>query len=254
MTLRPGRLDGKVALITGAGGGIGHAITKLFLEEGARVAAIVRSDASLAKWQDTQNVIPIQADITQLADVERMVAVAEAQLGGIDILANVAGINDLCYPLHETTDERWDSVLDLDLKAPFRIIREVLPGMMKRGRGAILNVGTYAALRGNHGPSYTAAKTGLSGLTASVAVYYARNGIRCNLLNPGAVNTGITEGSGGEYHDDGYDMFKRITQDLPVTWICEPEEIARSALFLCSDDSSHVNGAILAVDGGMAAC
>jgi len=201
-----------------------------------------------------KNVLAIRADITRLTEVNRMIDETEQRFGKLDIVCNVAGINDLCYPLHETSDERWDQVLNLDLKAPFQICRRAVQGMMARGGGVILNVASYAAVRGNHGPSYSAAKHGLIGLTLSIAVAYARKGIRCNAINPGAVNTGIESKSGGDYHREGLQMFLDIAAKLPVKWECEPDEIAPTALFLCSDESRHVNGAIVAVDGGMSAC
>jgi len=249
-----GRLQGKVALITGAGSGIGYAMAKLFAEQGAKVAAIALHDDSVKKWENVENVVPIQADITRLEDINRMIDEAESQFGKLDIVCNVAGINDLCYPLEETSDERWDNVIGLDLKAPFQICRKAITGMVKRGGGVILNVGSYAALRGNHGPSYTAAKAGLTGLTLSIAVAYASKRIRCNVLNPGGVMTPIGAHSGGEYHPGGMQMFQDIVEKLPVRWVCEPEEIAPTALFLCSDEAKHVNGAVVAVDGGMSAC
>jgi NAD(P)-dependent dehydrogenase (short-subunit alcohol dehydrogenase family) len=249
-----GRLKGKAALITGAGNGIGYAMTKLFAEQGAKVAAVSLHNESLKKWDNVENVFPIQADITRLEDINRMIDVAEKGFGGLDIVCNVAGINDLAYPLEETGDERWDKVIDLDLKAPFRICRKAITGMVERGSGVILNIGSYAAVRGNHGPSYSAAKHGLTGLTLSIAVAYASKGIRCNVLNPGAVKTQIGAHSGGEYHPGGLKLFMDIVEKLPVQWRCEPDAIALSALFLCSDDARHVNGAVIAVDGGMSAC
>lgn len=249
-----GRLKGKVALITGAGNGIGYAMTKLFADQGAQIAAIAHRDESLKKWENVENVVAIRADITRLEDIDRMVDETESRFGRLDIVCNVAGINDLCYPLDETSDERWDNVINLDLKAPFRICRKAIKGMVERGSGVILNVGSYAAVRGNHGPSYTAAKAGLTGLTLSIAVAYASKGIRCNVIHPGAVKTQIGAHSGGEYHPAGLKMLQDIVEKLPVRWVCEPEEIAHTALFLCSDESKHVNGAVVAVDGGMSAC
>jgi NAD(P)-dependent dehydrogenase (short-subunit alcohol dehydrogenase family) len=248
------RLRGKSALITGAGSGIGYAIAKLFAEHGARVAAVALHEESLRKWHGVDNVVPVQADITKLADIDRMIDGAETQFGKLDIVCNVAGINDLCYPLDETTDERWDRVLNLDLKAPFQICRKVIRGMVTRGGGVILNVGSYAAVRGNHGPSYTAAKAGLTGLSLSIAVGYASKGVRCNVINPGGVRTEIGAHSGGDYHVEGIKMFRGIVANFPVPWVCDPDEIAPTALFLCSDDAKHVNGAVVAVDGGMSAC
>jgi NAD(P)-dependent dehydrogenase (short-subunit alcohol dehydrogenase family) len=249
-----GRLAGKVALITGAGQGIGRAMTSAFLAQGAQIAAVSLHHESLKKWGDVPNVAPIQADITRLDDVDRMIEQTERLFGKLDIVCNVAGINDLAHPLHETSDERWDNVIDLDLKAPFRICRKALQGMLARGSGVILNIGSYAAVRGNHGPSYSAAKHGLTGLTLSIAVAYATKGIRCNVINPGAVATEIEANSGGEYHAAGVQLFRDIAGKLPVKLVCGPEEIAHTAVFLCSDEARHVNGAVVAVDGGMSAC
>jgi NAD(P)-dependent dehydrogenase (short-subunit alcohol dehydrogenase family) len=250
-----GRLNGKTALITGAGTGIGFAMAKLFVAEGAQVAAIARRQESIDKWTGVDNVLPIQADITRLADINRMVDQTEKRFGKVDILCNVAGINDCCFPLDDTSDERWDKVLDLDLKAPFQISRRVIKGMMERGSGVILNIGSLTAFRGLHGPSYCAAKSGLIGMTLSIAVAYANRGIRCNAINPGPVaNTEIGAGSGGEFHQGGWKMALDIIRGMPMQQRCEPEDLAPTALFLCSDEAKHVNGAIVAVDGGMSAC
>lgn len=246
------RLEGKVALITGAGNGQGQAMAKLFAAEGAQVVAVDIDKKALENWEGVENVHPIYADIMNLSDVENMIAYAEDKLGRLDIVCNVAGINDLLYPLEDTDDARWDRVIDLDLKAPFRIIREAVKGMMKRGSGVFLNIGSYAAYRGNHGPSYSAAKHGLTGLTLSVAAYYADKGIRCNQINPGGVETNIAERSGGKYHEKGWEHLGRATGNVPVAY-GQPEDIAHAALWLCCDESKLINGAIVAVDGGLAA-
>jgi len=249
-----GRLEGKVALVTGAGHGIGEAITRLFAQEGATVVAADLDEALLKQWDGVENVVPVRADVTRLEDVDRMVDVAEKDLGHLDIVCNAAGINDLCYPLGDTTDEMWDAVLDLDLKAPFRICRRAAAGMVERGYGVILNIGSYAGLRGNHGPSYTAAKAGLTGLTRSLAVALTSKGVRANIINPGGVNTGIGMRTGGTYHPEGMGMLHTILSGFPIKQMGEPEDIAHAALFLCSDESKHVNGAMLSVDDGMSAC
>lgn len=254
MSTENGRLKGKAALITGAGSGIGYAMAKLFAEQSAKVAAITLHDESFKKWVNVDNVLPIQADITKLEDINRMIDQAEGQFGKLDIVCNVAGVHDLLYPLDETSDEMWDRVINLDLKSPFQICRKAIKGMMKRGSGVILNFGSVASVRGLHGPSYCAAKAGLIGMTLSIAVAYASKGIRCNLINSGGVYTEITAHLGGELHPWGWKLFKDITEKLPVNWVCYPEDVAPVALFLCSDDSKHVNGAIVSVDGGMSAC
>lgn len=254
MSYESGRLKGKAALITGAGSGVGYAVTKLFAEQGAQVAAIARRDESLKKWESVKNVVPIQADITKLEDVNHMVDEAEDRFGKLDIVCNIAGIHDLLYPLDETSDDMWDRVIDTDLKAPFQICRRAIKGMMKRGSGVILNFGSVASLRGLHGPSYCAAKAGLIGMTLSIAVGYASKGIRCNVINSGGVYTQITAHSGGELHPGGLKLFRDITDKLPVNWNCKPEDVAPTVLFLCCDESQHVNGAVVTVDGGMSAC
>jgi NAD(P)-dependent dehydrogenase (short-subunit alcohol dehydrogenase family) len=250
-----GRLAGKAALITGAGNGIGFAMATLFARHGAQVAAISLHSGNLQKLRDLENVIPIQADVTQLGDVNRMVDEAESRFGKLDIVCNVAGIHDQCYPLHETTDELWDKVVDLDLRAPFRICRKVLTGMTQRRSGVILNIGSaYAAIRGNHGASYTAAKHGVVGLTLSIAVAYASKGIRCNAIHPGSVTTQISAHSGGQYHPQGTKLVMDLIACFPGAKECDAEDVAQTALFLCSDEAKHVNGAVVTVDGGLSAC
>ena len=250
-----GKLEGKVAIVTGAGNGMGEATTRLFVEEGATVVGVdIRGD-DLAKWEGVEGVIPVQADITKLEDIERFVAEAE-KLGKIDILCNIAGINDLSYPLEATDDERWDRIMDIDLKAPFRIIRRVMPTMVEGGGGSIINIGSYAALRGNHGPSYTAAKAGLEGLTRSVAFAHGRANVRCNIIHPGGCMTNIHEHSGeGGYHEAHAKLSAIMRAAMAaVDSYFPPEDIAKVCLWLASDDSFRVNGAVISVDGGLSCC
>lgn len=248
-----GRMNGKVIIITGAGNGIGYAAASLFHEEGARIIAVDYSEESLKQWNDVNDVLPILADITDLEDIEHMITETENKFGRLDGICNIAGINDLNYPLLDTDDERWDRVMNIDLKAPFRIIRRALPLMIKNDGGSIVNIGSYAAERGNHGPSYTAAKAGLVGLSKSIAVGYGKQGIRCNVINPGGTKTNIGANSGGSYHPAGKAL-SEIIAAMPVNWYGEAEDIAKTCLFLCSEDSKHINGAVIAVDGGMACC
>lgn len=249
-----GRLQGKVALVTGAGHGMGEAITRLFAAEGAQVVAADRDAALLEQWRGVERVVPVLADVTDLADVERMIDVAETELGGLDIVCNVAGVNDLCFPLEDTSDELWDKVFDVDLKAPFRICRRAAKGMVARESGVILNIGSYAGLRGNHGPSYTAAKAGLIGLTRALAVALTSKGVRVNIINPGGIDTGIGMRDGGTYHPEGMQMLHSVIGGFPIKQMGQAQDIAEAALFLCSDAAKHVNGASLSVDDGMSAC
>ena len=163
------KLKDKVFIITGAASGMGKATTAKFVQEGAKVVACDRNEDVITLWKDDENVTPIIVDVTNMDDVKKMVETAKNTYGKVNGVCNIAGINDHSYPLLECDDARWDLVMDIDLKAPFRIIREVVPALIENGGGSIVNIGSYAALRGNHGPSYTAAKAGLEGLTKSIA-------------------------------------------------------------------------------------
>jgi NAD(P)-dependent dehydrogenase (short-subunit alcohol dehydrogenase family) len=236
------------------GSGIGYATARLFLAEGAEVAGVMVRAESFAKWQDVDDMLPLQGDIGDPGTVEAMVAEAERTFGKLDVVCNIAGIHDQLNPIGDTSYEQWDRIMDVDLKAPFRICKAAIPGMVARGGGAIVNYGSLAAERGLHGPSYCAAKAGLIGMTLSIAVQYGGKGIRCNVINSGGVHTEITNKSPGELHPHGYQLFRDITAKYPVPWVAQPEEMAPTVLFLASDEARHVNGAVIALDGGMAAC
>lgn len=250
------RLKGKIAVITGSGSGIGLAAAKLFEREGAYVFAASRyaDEKELKEFDGIENIFPVKVDITVKEDLERLMDEVDRRFGRLDIVCNVAGINDLHRTLDETDDECWDRIMDTDLKAPFRICKLAIPRMLKSGGGAIVNIGSYAGLRGNHGPSYTAAKTGLIGLTKSLAFGYGPQGIRCNIINPGAVNTDIALHSGGEYQETGMNRIAKIVDAYPYGWNAEPEDVANACLYLCSDEAKYVNGTELSVDGGASCC
>lgn len=248
------KLKDKVYIITGAGSGMGKETTARFVLEGAYVVAIDRNEETLKQWEGNEQVTPLVCDVTNLEDVKKMVATAKEKYNRLDGVCNIAGINDHSYPLLECDDERWDLVLDIDLKAPFRIIREALPLMIENGGGSIVNIGSYAALRGNHGPSYTAAKAGLEGLTKSVAFGYAKNNIRCNIIHPGGCATGLTMGPWAAGYHEAQAPLSNICKAMPIRGFGMPNEIASVVCFLCSEDASWVNGAVISVDGGASVC
>lgn len=246
------RLKDKVFIVTGAASGMGQATTAQFEIEGAKIIACDRNEKVMELWANHDNITPLAVDVTNIDDVKKMVATVKETYGKLDGICNIAGINDLSYPLLETDDERWDKVMDLDLKAPFRILREAMPLLIENGGGSIVNIGSYAALRGNHGPSYTAAKAGLEGLTKSIAFGYAKNNVRCNIIHPGGCMTALTMG-GLQYHE-AQNSLSQLIKAMPVNSFGKPEEIANACVFLCSDESCWINGAVLSVDGGMSVC
>lgn len=243
-----GRLDGKVALITGAGSGIGRASAILFAREGAKVAVIDRFPETAEKTAaDIKNAkgqaIAIGADVSKAADVERMIKKTVDTYGRLDILFNNAGIGSLERGLIvDITEEVWDAVLDTNLKGAFLASRLAIPIMIKQGGGVILNTssanGIGAVPTMVH---YSASKAGMILLCKTIAAEYAKQGIRANAICPGMTVTGMMPP----------EMFDYLQVDfIPQGRPGKVEELANAALFLVSDDASYVNGTYLLVDGG----
>ena len=245
-----GRLDGKVALITGAGSGIGRASAERFAREGARVAVVDLKGAE-------ETVAAIEAAggealalATDVADEEAVAAMAEAavdRFGQVDVLMNNAGILDDYLPAADTPTEVWRRVLGVNLDAQFFTSRALLPQMVERGAGAIINVASTAGLNGgNGGAAYTTSKHAVIGFTRQLCFDYARKGIRCNVICPGAVETGMTK----EIFASPDAAVMEAVESAPIGRWAQPDELANAALFLASDEASFVNGAVYVVDGG----
>lgn len=241
----------KVFFVTGGTSGIGKAIALELAEKGAKVVTIGRRPAPF--WDAYDNVLHLTADLQNKEDILKAAQTIREIYGRLDGVCNVAGINDLFYTVLNTDDAFWEKIIDVNLNVPFRVIRAMLPLMIESGGGSIVNVGSYAALRGNHGPSYTAAKAGLNGLTRSVAFEQGKNNIRCNAVNPGGVRTNIGETSGGNFQPE-MKNFLGILQNMPLRTLGEPDEVAPMCVFLLSDEARWINGAAISVDGGMAVC
>ncbi len=187
-------------------------------------------------------------NLSSKVEVEKMIDDAYASEGKIDILCNNAGIMDGVTPIVETSDELWERVMNINLNAPFWASRRAIPRMLKDGHGMILNTASVASyFAGKSGTPYTVSKHGLVGLTKSIAVFYGDKGIHCNAMVLGAVNTAI--GFGGTNPSPlGLEMMKKSMATIPR--VAQPEEIAKLALFLVSEDASYVNGSCVVIDDG----
>lgn len=237
----------KVAIITGAGSGIGLACVEALAAQGCAVLGVGRDPAKLeavhAAVGDQDRSAVLAQDVTAPDAPGRIVEVALSRWGRIDFLINNAGVGSP-KPLLETDDTQLDAVLDLMLKAPFRLAREVLPHM-KPGSAVISVSSTYAIVGGLRGGAYSAAKAGLWGLTSHIAVQYGPQGIRANVVAPGVIRTPMTE---ARFDDQ---RFVRMNREMtPHTRLGEVGDVAGTVAFLCSDQGSFINGQTIAVDGG----
>jgi NAD(P)-dependent dehydrogenase (short-subunit alcohol dehydrogenase family) len=249
-----GRLDGKVAVITGAGGGMGRDAAILFTKEGARVCV---ADVDVAAAKDSAAACEGEAfahhvDVADEASVRRMYAATNEHFGGIDVLYNNAGISPADDAgILDTPVEAWLRVQDVNAKGVFLCCKHGIPYLLERKGGSVINVASFVAIIGaaTSQISYTASKGAVLAMTRELAVQFARQGVRCNALCPGPVETPLLLNIFGS--DPAALERRRI--HWPTGRLAKPREIVNAALFLASDESSYVTGATFVVDGGVTA-
>jgi len=245
----PGTLEGKVAVITGAGSGMGRAMAELFCEEGASVIAMDISGAQDAVADALgEQCFAVQGDVSVLEHLEAAMDSALSRFGRLDVLCNNAGFDGEHGALADTTVENFDRVVDVNFKGVYLGIRLAIPRMLRTAGGSIVNVASAGGLRSARGLAvYGAAKAAVVMLSRSVAAEYSRQGIRCNTICPGVIDTPLLNAA------KATELKDRYARGVPAGRLGTAEEIASAALFLASDAASYVSGATLSVDGGMVA-
>jgi len=246
------RLEGKVAVVTGGNAGIGEAIAKRFADEGASVVVTGRRQQELDRVTavirlNKGKVLGVAGSVTDEAHAQDVVRRTIDSFGKIDILVNNAGIGAFGKRLHETDDASWADVLAINLTGVFRMTRAVIPQMLKQRQGSIVNISSIASLVGLSGlAAYATSKGGLDSLTRALAIEYANEGIRCNVVNPGLIDTPMAAPLMANP-----DMLQPILAQYAIRRPGTPEEVANMVLYLASDEAAWVTGATFPVDGGM---
>jgi len=253
-----GMHEGRVALVTGAGSGIGRASALIFAREGAKVVVADRDGASAkATAQQIESTggqaLALAVDVTDEAQVAEMVRRAVERFGRLDAAMNNAGISHRPKPFHELDLEAWHQMIAVNLTGVFLCLKHEIAQMLTQpilgaGRGALVNTSSGAGIVPAPGqPHYTAAKHGVLGLMKNVAAEYAGQKIRCNSVLPGITETAMLAAS---FSENGPEYRKRLEATVPGGELCQPEEIAETAVWLCSDHARRVNGQGVVVDGG----
>ena len=252
-----GRLEGKVAVITGAASGIGLGTVELFVAEGARVVAADIQDekGAMLETRFPGKVAYVHCDVTQEAEIEAAMKRAKTEFGGLDILFNNAGISDRMTSIAEITADGWSWIFDVLVRGPALGMKHALPLMLERGGGSIINTASIAGLQAGWGPiAYSSAKASVIHMSRSAAAQLSPQKIRVNAICPGLIATSIFGASMGLPRDVADQMAARVADNAakvqPVPKAGMPEDIAKAALYLASEDSAFVSGTHIVVDGG----
>ncbi len=247
------RFEGKVALITGGGSGIGEGIGETMAREGAKVVAagltLSKTEAVARGIEEAGGeALGVEIDVADSASVEAAIGKALDRFDRIDILVNNAGLS-VGDTILDFDESAWDRNLDVVLKGMYLCSRRVLPGMIERRSGVILNVGSVNGLTGLGESAYSAAKAGMINLTQNMAIHYGPKGIRVNCVAPGTIRTPIW----GERVEKEPEVFDKLAKVYPLGRVGEVEDVVPAAVFLCSDDASWITGVTLPIDGGLTA-
>lgn len=248
-------IKGKVAMVTGAGGGVGKAISKRLASEGCKVIMLGRNRNKLQKAAaeigNKKNTMTVIADITKEAEILSAIDQTINSFDSIDILVNNAGTINDPTPFHEMTEDEWDDLVKTNLFGMFRMTKAVLPLMMKNGGGSIINISSVLGIRSIPRVPlavYSVTKAGVIMFTRSIAVEYGQYKIRCNCIAPSTIRSSIIE----PYLQD--DEAKKVLESaFPLHVIGEPDDISGAVAYLCSDDSKWITGTTMMVDGGQSA-
>ena len=244
-------LAGRIALVTGGGRGIGKAITRRFAEAGAHVVIASRKRENLeatARELDglPGRIVPVACHVGRLDQLENLVRETERQLGPVDVLVNNSATNIGQGPALDVTDDMLDKMIEVNVKAALRLVRLTVPGMIARGKGAVVNVASIAGLRPQPGGLlYSFTKAGLLMMTRSWAQEFGPRGVRVNAIAPGLIQTDFSE-----YFWKNEEVMRQLRATQPIQRIGQPEEVAGLALYLASDDAAYVTGQTFVVDGG----
>jgi NAD(P)-dependent dehydrogenase (short-subunit alcohol dehydrogenase family) len=252
---QPGRLAGKIAIVTGAAMGLGEAIARRFAAEGATVAcidvrrepneAVAASIRGAGGWAETEI-----GDVGVAADAARVVAAVEARWGGIDVLVNNAGVIPSRETVLDTSEADWDETLRVNAKGCFLMSRAALPAMLRKGRGAIVNISSITGLVGLPvRPAYSASKAAVAILTKQMAADFGSSGIRVNAVAPSFVITHLNQTMFDRMRAAGA-PWERLLDMHSLRFLGEPEDVASAVLFLASDEARWITGVVLPVDGG----
>ncbi|MGG3280530.1 SDR family NAD(P)-dependent oxidoreductase [Paenibacillus solani] len=242
-----GKLDNKVAIITGGASGIGEGMVDLFAKEGAIVIAADINEAALEKASQKENVHGMKLNVASDEDWQALAKEVNERFGKIDILVNNAGISSE-KPYAEINAEDWQKMLAINGFGPFAGVKHIAPYMAAQKKGSIVNISSYTAMIGQGFNHYSASKGAVRAMSKAAATTFGRQGVRVNALFPGIIETPMTQAL-----STSKELLGQLIQATPLQRLGKPEDIAQAALFLASDDSSYITGAELVIDGGFSA-